>query len=195
MVNSANAFNLDIYEGLIGRISSELGVEPDPHQGQAHDSVDSDTYKSRIDAVHFALDNDDGARTRHYDMADVVLVGVSRSGKTPTSLYWALRIGLRAANYPITEEDIDYHKLPKVLLPHKDKLFGLEISPQRLVAIRNERKANSRYASVDQCRRELKAVRNMYEDNQIPFLDVSEMSIEEIATRILQMTGMKRRIG
>lgn len=195
IIHSANACNLDMYEGLIGRIATELKVAPDPHAGYAHDSVDSDNYKSRIDAVHFALDNDDGARTRHYDLADVILVGVSRSGKTPTSIYLALRFGIFAANYPITEEDLDDNVLPKPLKPHKNKLFGLIIDADRLVAIRTERKANSRYASYKQCQHEIRAIQGIYTSQGIPSLDISEMSIEEIATRILQLKGLKRRIG
>lgn len=194
-INSAHAVNLDMYEGLIGRIADEIGVEPDGHSGHAHDHVDSETYKARIDAVHFALDNDDGARTRHYDMADIILIGVSRSGKTPTSLYLALQFGIRAANYPLTEEDLYDNQLPKPLREHKDKLFGLMIDTDRLVKIRNERRAGSRYASYSQCQQEQRAIQGIYIAQGIPNLDVSEMSVEEIATRILQMTGLERRIG
>ncbi|CAM4100994.1 pyruvate, water dikinase regulatory protein [Psychrobacter arenosus] len=194
-VNSAQACNLDMYEGLIGRIADEIGIEPDGHSGHAHDRVDSETYKSRIDAVHFALDNDDGARTRHYDMADIILVGVSRSGKTPTSLYLALQFGIRAANYPLTEDDLYDNQLPKSLREHKDKLFGLMIDTDRLVRIRHERRANSRYSSYQQVQQEQRAIQGIYITHGIPSIDVSEMSVEEIATRILQMTGLKRRIG
>lgn len=194
-INSAQACNLDMYEGLIGRIADEIGVEPDGHSGHAHDRVDSETYKSRIDAVHFALDNDDGARTRHYDMADIILIGVSRSGKTPTSLYLALQFGIRAANYPLTEEDLYDNQLPQALRGHKDKLFGLMIDTDRLVRIRNERRANSRYSSYQQVQQEQRAIQGIYITHGIQSIDVSEMSVEEIATRILQMTGLKRRIG
>lgn len=194
-INSAQACNLDMYEGLIGRIAEEIGVEPDAHSGHAHDDVDSETYKSRIDAVHFALDNDDGARTRHYDMADIILIGVSRSGKTPTSLYLALQFGIRAANYPLTEDDLYDNQLPKSLRPHRDKLFGLVIDTERLVKIRNERRAGSRYSSYKQCEEEQRAIQAIYMTQGIPNLNVSEMSVEEIATRILQITGLKRRIG
>lgn len=194
-INAAHACNLDIYEGLIGKISEEMNVEPDLHGGHAHSHVDSDTYKARIDAVHFALDNDDGARTRHYDVADIILIGVSRSGKTPTSLYLALQFGIRAANYPLTEDDLFENQLPKALREHKNKLFGLVIDTDRLVKIRNERMAGSRYASYQQCQQELRAIQGIYISQGIPSIDVSEMSIEEIATRILQMTGLKRRIG
>lgn len=195
IINGATAFNLDIYEGFIGRISEELGEKPDSHTGVSHSKVDSDIYKERIEAVHFALDNDDGARTRHYDHADIILVGLSRSGKTPTSLYLALQFGIRAANYPLTEEDLDSHYLPAVLKPYKQKLFGLTIDTDRLVKIREERKAGSRYASLAQCEAEQTAIQAIYHNEKIPNLNVSQMSVEEIATRILQMTGLTRRIG
>ena len=194
-INSAHSCNLDMYEGLIGRVAEETGVEPDGHSGHAHDDVDSETYKERIDAVHFALDNDDGARTRHYHAADIILIGVSRSGKTPTSLYLALQFGIRAANYPLTEEDLNDNNLPKALREHKHKLFGLIIDTDRLVKIRQERRAGSRYSSYQQCQQEQRAIQGIYTSQGIPSLDVSEMSVEEIATRILQMTGLKRRIG
>ena len=194
-INGADAFNLDIYEGLISKIADEIKVQPAPHTGHAHGDVDSENYKSRIDAVHFALDNDDGARTTHYDAADIILIGVSRSGKTPTSLYLALQFGIRAANYPLTEDDLYENSLPKALKPYRDKLFGLVIDADRLVKIRNERRAGSRYASYQQCQQELRAIQGIYISQGIPNIDVSTMSIEEIATRILQMTGLKRRIG
>ena len=194
-INGADAFNLDIYEGLISKIADEIKVQPAPHTGHAHGDVDSENYKSRIDAVHFALDNDDGARTTHYDAADIILIGVSRSGKTPTSLYLALQFGIRAANYPLTEDHLYENSLPKALKPYRDKLFGLVIDTDRLVKIRNERRAGSRYASYQQCQQELRAIQGIYISQGIPNIDVSTMSIEEIATRILQMTGLKRRIG
>lgn len=194
-INAAESCNLDMYEGLIGRVAEETGVEPDGHSGHAHDDVDSETYKERIDAVHFALDNDDGARTRHYNAADIILIGVSRSGKTPTSLYLALQFGIRAANYPLTEDDLYDNQLPKALRDHKDKLFGILIDTDRLVKIRQERRAGSRYSSYQQCQQEQRAIQGIYITHGIPSLDVSEMSVEEIATRILQMTGLKRRIG
>ncbi|MFU8926338.1 pyruvate, water dikinase regulatory protein [Acinetobacter puyangensis] len=195
IINTANAVNLDVFEGLISKIETELDIKATTLVGQTHAVIDSEYYKARIDAVHFALDNDDGARTRHYDQADIILIGVSRSGKTPTSIYLSLQFGIRVANYPLTEEDLDDNRLPAVLRPHKHKLFGLMIDAERLVAIRTERKANSRYASFSQCQMELRAVEGIYISEGIPFLNVSEMSIEEISTRILQMTGLKRRIG
>ncbi len=215
IINTAKAVNLDVFEGLISKLEQELGTPPTTLVGQTHavtDSesykarpttlvgqthavTDSESYKARIDAVHFALDNDDGARTRHYDKADLILVGVSRSGKTPTSIYLSLQFGIRVANYPLTEEDLDDNRLPAVLRAHKNKLFGLMIDAERLVAIRSERKANSRYASFSQCQMELRAIEGIYISEGIKYLNVTEMSIEEISTRILQLTGLKRRIG
>ena len=195
IINTANAINLDVFEGLISKLSEELGTPPTTLVGQTHAVTDSESYKARIDAVHFALDNDDGARTRHYDKADLILIGVSRSGKTPTSIYLSLQFGIRVANYPLTEEDLDDNRLPAVLRAHKQKLFGLMIDAERLVAIRSERKANSRYASFSQCQMELRAIEGIYISEGIKYLIVSEMSIEEISTRVLQMTGLKRRIG
>ena len=195
IINTANAINLDVFEGLISKLSEELGTPPTTLVGQTHAVTDSESYKARIDAVHFALDNYDGARTRHYDKADLILIGVSRSGKTPTSIYLSLQFGIRVANYPLTEEDLDDNRLPAVLRAHKQKLFGLMIDAERLVAIRSERKANSRYASFSQCQMELRAIEGIYISEGIKYLNVSEMSIEEISTRVLQMTGLKRRIG
>ena len=195
IINTANAINLDVFEGLISKLSEQLGTPPTTLVGQTHAVTDSESYKARIDAVHFALDNDDGARTRHYDKADLILIGVSRSGKTPTSIYLSLQFGIRVANYPLTEEDLDDNRLPAVLRAHKQKLFGLMIDAERLVAIRSERKANSRYASFSQCQMELRAIEGIYISEGIKYLNVSEMSIEEISTRVLQMTGLKRRIG
>ena len=195
IINTANAVNLDVFEGLISKLADELGTIPTTLVGQTHAVTDSESYKARIDAVHFALDNDDGARTRHYDKADLILIGVSRSGKTPTSIYLSLQFGIRVANYPLTEEDLDDNRLPAVLRPHKNKLFGLMIDAERLVAIRSERKTNSRYASFSQCQMELRAIEGIYISEGIKYLNVSEMSIEEISTRVLQMTGLKRRIG
>lgn len=195
IINTAKAVNLDVFEGLISKLEQVLGTSPTTLVGQTHAVTDTESYKARIDAVHFALDNDDGARTRHYDKADLILIGVSRSGKTPTSIYLSLQFGVRVANYPLTEEDLDDNRLPSILKQHKHKLFGLMIDAERLVAIRSERKANSRYASFNQCQMELRAIEGIYISEGVPFLNVTEMSIEEISTRILQTTGLKRRIS
>lgn len=191
----ANAFFVDIFGTFLKPLEHELSTHSSYSVGKSHAISDRQAYKTRIDAVHFALDNDDGARTRHYDQADIVLVGVSRSGKTPTSLYLALQYGLRAANYPLTEEDLDSEVLPKVLKPYKGKIFGLLIDADRLVAIRNERMPGTRYASQHQCDIEVRAAETIYKREGLPHLNVTELSIEEIASRILQMTGHKKKVS
>ena len=150
---------------------------------------------ARIDAVNFALDNDDGARTRYYDKADVILVGVSRSGKTPTCLYMAMQFGIKAANYPLTEEDLGNLALPDSLKPYKKKLFGLTIDPERLAAIRNERRANSRYASINQCYYEVEEVEDLFRQEQIPYLSTTDLSVEEISTRIMLECELERKLA
>ena len=194
ILHSCKGMVLDLFGAFLNPLEEELGVRSNHKINQSHAIRDADSYRIRINAVHFALDNDDGARTRHYDQADVILIGVSRSGKTPTSLYLALQFGLFTANYPLTEDDFDDLRLPKPLQEHRNKLFGLTINADRLSAIRSERKAGSKYASLRQCDMELRALEAMYNKHNIPYLDATELSIEEISTRVLAMKGLKRRL-
>ena len=154
VIARADGFMMDVFETFVGKLQTELATQAVNAIGKSHSIIDNKSYNIRIDAVHFALDNDDGARTRHYDKADLILVGVSRSGKTPTSLYMALQFGIFVGNYPLTEDDFDDLRLPSSLREHKHKIFGLTIDPVRLSAIRNERRANSSYASLSQCQKE-----------------------------------------
>jgi regulator of PEP synthase PpsR (kinase-PPPase family) len=146
-----------------------------------------------MEATNFALNNDDGARTNDYARADVILLGVSRSGKTPTCLYLALSYGVFAANYPLSEDEFETGRLPKVLEPYRHKLFGLSISPERLQQIRRERRPEGRYASAEQVRYELRGAEALYSRYQISWVDTTQFSIEEIASRILSTTGIERR--
>lgn len=193
-IGQANAFMLDVFDTFVGRLEAELCSHSVNAVGKSHSIVNNESYNIRIDAVHFALENDDGGRTRLYDKADIILTGVSRSGKTPTSLYLALQFGVFAANYPLTEDDFDDLRLPAALREHKKKLFGLTIEPERLSAIRHERKANSRYASIQQCEMEVRAVQALFNKEGIPYINATHLSIEEISTRILAMAGIKRRL-
>ncbi len=194
IVAKCNGFMVDIFATFLQPLEQELQTSSSYTVGQSHAIVDESSYKIRIEAVHYALDNDDGARTRNYPDADIILTGVSRSGKTPTCLYLALQFGLKAANYPLTEDDLDDLKLPKVLKENKHKIFGLTIDPNRLTAIRSERKANTKYASARQCEMEIRAVQAIFNKENIPYLDASALSIEEISTRILAETGIERRL-
>lgn len=186
---------LDIFSSFLKPLEKALGTSSSYSVGKSHSIVNNQNYDLRIDSVHFALDNDDGARTRHYDMADVILVGVSRSGKTPTCLYLALQFGVKAANYPLTEDDLDDLDLPKVLKDHRAKLFGLSIEPERLANIRTERKPNSKYASIQQCESEVRGAEAIFNRYGIPFINSTHASIEEISTMIIEVAGLKRRLA
>jgi len=154
---------------------------------------DTHTYGNRIDSINFVLNNDDGLNTKNYKTADIILTGVSRSGKTPTCLFLAIQYGIYAANYPLIDDDLNTINLPDILRKYKNKLFGLTINPVRLQSIRDERRSNSSYASIDQCRKEVNLAEDMFVQNQVPFIDTSHASIEEIAGRILNKIKLKRR--
>jgi hypothetical protein len=188
----AQAEIVDVLATFTSPLERFLQSQSSVRMGKDPKKIEHESYKSRIDAVHFALENDDGARLTQYDQADVILLGVSRSGKTPSCLYMAMQFGIYAANYPITEEDMEHNRLPKSLQAHRNKLFGLTIDPRRLSAIRHERKANSRYASLQQCEFEVGTVEQLYRRFKIPYIDATQHSIEEIATKILDQTGMRR---
>jgi [pyruvate, water dikinase]-phosphate phosphotransferase / [pyruvate, water dikinase] kinase len=190
----ANALFLDFFEAFLGPMEAELGMPSAHASGRAHGMADATAYTARINATNFALANDDGAGNRDYAAADVVLVGVSRSGKTPTCLYLALQYGVLAANYPLTDEELEHTELPAALRPFRGKLFGLTIDPERLQQIRQERRPNSRYASAQQVQYELRAARAMFTRAGLPFLDTTECSIEEIASRILNRQRIERRV-
>jgi len=183
---------IDIFAAFLGPLEKELGVRSSYNVGRTRITKNT-RYDERIDAINYALDNDDGARTKLYDQADVILIGVSRSGKTPTCLYLAMQYGIKAANYPITEEDIEDQKLPASLKKHREKIFGLTIEPDRLATIRHERRANSRYSSMKQCNYEVEEVELMYRRERIPFMNTTHYSVEEIATRIMVQAKIERR--
>lgn len=194
VVQDSGALVLDFFHTFIGPLEDELQISSGFRVGKTHSLNNSDAYDSRIDAVNFALNNDDGITLRHYDEADVILVGVSRCGKTPTSLYMAMQFGIKTANYPFTEDDMDNLALPPELKKYKHKLFGLTINPHRLHEIRTERRANSRYASLKQCQFEVREVESMYRRLKIEHINTTSRSIEELATKILAATGIKRTV-
>lgn len=193
VVKASDALYLDFFEAFVGPLEEELAMRSSHRAGRAHSMVDSNSYVARINATNYALANDDGSN-RDYRLADVVLVGVSRSGKTPTCLYLALQYGVFAANYPLTEDDLESNRLPAALGPYRDKLYGLTISAERLQQIRQERRPDSRYASAQQVQFELRLAEAIFERYGIPSLNTTECSIEEISSRILERTGIERRV-
>lgn len=173
----------DVFEAFSEPLASFLGVSPAATAGQTHGM--SHSYDTRMDAVNFALAVDDGLNTQRLGEADLILVGVSRAGKTPVSLYLALQYGKKAANYPLTPDDLNAPTLPEVLLAHKTKLRGLTLSPERLAQIRNERLPGSRYASLENCRSEIQAAEKMLNASGVPLIDSTRKSVEEIAALIV----------
>ncbi len=194
VVREAEGLHLDIFDVFLEPLETELQQKSTHMAGRAHGMSDIESYMKRIEATNFALANDDGGMSRNYERADVILVGVSRSGKTPTCLYLALQYGVYAANYPLTDEEFDRGELPDVLLDYKKKLFGLTIAPTRLRQIRKERRPVGRYSSVQQVGYEVREAEKIFKRHGIPHVDTTEFSIEEIASRILDGTGVERRV-
>ena len=187
----SDALILDLFEIFIAPLEAELGTASSHAVGRSHGVGSS--YTARMDAVNYALSHDDGGITRNLHRADIILIGVSRCGKTPTSLYLALQFGIYAANYPLVAEDFASNELPPALKPLRSKLYGLSIQPQRLQQIRAERSPNSRYAALENCQFEVQQAESLMRQTNIFYLDVTSMSVEEIATTILHQTGLKRQ--
>jgi [pyruvate, water dikinase]-phosphate phosphotransferase / [pyruvate, water dikinase] kinase len=177
---------LDMFGTFVRPLEIELGMKSSHRIGRFSDVSKSKEYHDRIEAINFSMTHDDGQSNRDLEHADVILVGVSRSGKTPTSIYLAMQYGLKAANYPLIPEDFERQQLPNALVPHRKKIFGLSIHPERLAEIRNERRPNSRYASLENCRMEVGEAEAMMRRAGIRWLSTTTKSIEEIATTILQ---------
>ena len=194
IVKESAGLHLDMFDAFLDLLADEFGEAPGYHSGRAHGVSDIDAYMKRIEATNFALANDDGGISRNYDVADVILIGVSRSGKTPTCLYLALQYGVYAANYPLTDDELESGTLPDFLLQQKHKLFGLTIAPDRLRDIRKERRPLGNYSSAQQVRFELREADKIFRRYGIPNVNTTSFSIEEISSRILDSTGVERRV-
>lgn len=192
-LRDSGALMLDVFAPFVAPMERELGSLRQSRVGQAHSIVDFDSYHRRINAMNFALAHDDGIAV-NYDEADVVLVAVSRAGKTPTCVYLAMHYGVKAANYPLTDEDLETDRLPPRLRPYRRKLFGLTIDPERLSQIRQERRPNSRYAQLETCRREVHAAEAMFKVERIESLSTTYTSIEEIASKVMTTLGLNREM-
>jgi regulator of PEP synthase PpsR (kinase-PPPase family) len=186
IVSQANCVMMDMFQTFIVPLEQALGVKSTHAIGRFHNNADTESYKNRIEAINFSLAHDDGQSNQNLADADVILVGVSRSGKTPTSLYLAMQYGLKSANYPLIPDDFERNQMPSDLMPFRKKLFGLTIDPMRLSEIRNERRPGSNYAKIENCRYEVSSAEAMMRKQGIPWLSTTNKSIEEIATTILQ---------
>ena len=183
---------MDMFGTFVNPLEQELGIKSNHRVGRFSDPSKSKEYHDRIEAINFSLAHDDGQLNRDLELSDVILVGVSRSGKTPTSLYLAMQHGLKTSNYPLIPDDFERRQLPSSLVPHKKKIFGLTIHPDRLSEIRNERRPDSKYASLANCRHEVSEAEAMMRRAGIRWLSTTNKSIEEIATTILQEINPER---
>ena len=190
----ADGLYLDIFNTFISPIEEEIGCDAKLGLGRVHGIGEDDYYSDRIDAVNYSLKTDDGIGAKEYEQADVILIGASRTGKTPTSLYLAMHYGLKAANYPIVDEELDSHHLPQALKGFKSKIFGLLVTAEGLQNIRTKRRPDSTYSSLPQCQYEVRQTETMFQQQNIPFFDVSSMSIEEVASNIMDMLKISPRI-
>lgn len=186
IVSKAQGLVLDMFQTFVAPLEQALGIKSTHAMNRLHHNADTAAYKNRIEAINYSLAHDDGQSNQNLADANVILVGVSRVGKTPTSLYLAMQYGLKAANYPLIPEDFERGQLPKDLLPHRQKIFGLMIDPDRLSEIRNERRPGSNYAKLENCRYEINEATAMMRRESIPWVSTTSKSIEEIATTILQ---------
>jgi [pyruvate, water dikinase]-phosphate phosphotransferase / [pyruvate, water dikinase] kinase len=193
-IHGDNALFLDLFEIFIIPLEKELGQKSSHTVGKSHSAGNVKDYNARIEAVNYTLSHDDGQTDKNLDDADIILVGVSRSGKTPTCLYLALQFGIKAANYPLIPEDLDNMKLPPALAKMKHKIYGLTITPERLAQIRSERRPDSTYASLANCRRELSAAEALMRQAGIRFIESTTKSIEELATTIMHESQLARRV-
>ena len=192
-LSASNGLLFDLFGAFLDTVAKELNVQPNRYVGYGHGVVDANRYTSRIRAVHYSMDCDDGLNTEDYNHADLIVTGVSRIGKTPVCLYLAMHFGLFCANYPLILHDLSSEQLPQTLRQHRGRIFGLTIDYDRLHAIRHERRPNSQYSDLQQCREEVQRSENLFREHNVPFINTTEASIEEIATSILQRTGIRRQ--
>ncbi|HBR98576.1 MAG TPA: phosphoenolpyruvate synthase regulatory protein [Gammaproteobacteria bacterium] len=193
-IMACQAVFYDFFGTFIEPLEKELSMESSHTVGSSHGVRDPIKYTSRISAVHYSLMTDDGLETDHYNRADIIVIGVSRCGKTPTCLYLSLHYGVYAANYPLTTQELDSKRLPPVLIRHRAKLFGLTIDPFRLLQIRQERYQGDSYSSSSLCQREVAQAESIYRVARIPYINTTRMSIEEIGAKLMQRSGLTRSL-
>ena len=191
IIKSSEAVVLDLFTTFLDTLENALGMPRQATVGRAHGMMNHGRYEERIDATNYALTHDDGVSLT-YQGADVILIGVSRSGKTPTCLYMALHFGVKAANYPLTQNDLEQQVLPGFLRPLKSKIAGLTIDADRLAQIRENRRPGSNYASIKQCHWEVEAAESLLRATGVPVFHTTDSSIEEIASRVLHKLGLQR---
>ena len=182
---------IDFFDLHMQRVESILGTKGIRVAARLHGMGDVKRYNTRMAAVEYAIEHDDGQSMRALDKADVILIAPSRCGKTPTTMYLALQHGIFVANYPLVDEDFETAELPRPVRGLRDRCFGMLTTPARLSQVRHERRPNSRYASLEQCTYELRQAEAMYRNHRLPVINSSTKSVEEMSTVILQTLNHK----
>ena len=184
---------ISVLDPFIAAFGSYLGVESRGLPGRQH-AMDSE-YFDRIDAMNFVMHHDDGQAVGNLKEAQVILVGVSRTSKTPTCVYLANR-GIKAANVPI----VPNAPLPEALTNAKHALVvGLTEDPVRLVQVRRNRlrmsqdEPDTEYTSLESVKAEVAAARRLFNKHGWPVIDVTRRSIEETAAAVLQLLAQRDR--
>lgn len=183
---------IDILKPFMQQLELMMAEKSSRAVGRAHNASNVDVYKKRIEAIDFTLATDDGLQINNYDHADIILLGISRSGKTPTALYLTLNFGLKVANFPFTADDLPRFTLNPAHERNRFKLIGLMISPARLQSIRRERRPESKYADHLQIMLELDALNELFFREKIPFIDTTTRSVEEIAASIMSIVSIRK---
>ena len=191
-IAASGSLHLDLFEPFIHQLEVALGRQAATRVGAAHSIRNLPRYQARIDAVEFSLATDDGSNVGRYDRAEVVMVGVSRVGKSPTCLYLAMQYGVRASNYPLADDDFERPGLPEKLNEYRSRLFGLTIDPSRLHELRQRRRPGTGYASAERCEYEVAQAERLFRRHAVPFLDVTNVSVEELASLVLQRANLAR---
>jgi len=194
IISDGDVVFFDLFDTFIDPLEKALDIESSHSVGKSHGVLDFSQYSARMSAVNFAMNTDDGMETDHYARSDVVVIGASRSGKTPTCLYLSLQFGIFAANYPLTAPDLENTGLPAALAPYKDKLFGLTIDPYRLQQIREARFSGDTYASAQTCQFEVAQTEAIYRAAGVPYVNTTKKSVEEIGAYILHKASLRRKI-
>ena len=185
-ISSSDACVISLFNAFIGPLEKSLQIDSSHTIGVPHEEYGDEGYKKHMDAIDFTLKSDDGIRTNQFRLADIILLGVSRSAKTPTCLYLAMNFSIKAANYPLTDDDLENEELPGCLLPYIDKIIGLTIRPNQLSAIRQQRRPKTDYASLKKCQKEIKQAECIMKNHGLFVLDSTAMSIEEIAVNLVK---------
>lgn len=186
VLNTTRCPMIDFFELHISRVESIFGTPAARVAAQLHGVGDVKRYNARMAAIEYSIEHDDGQSVRAMDKADLVLIAPSRCGKTPTTMYLALQHGLFVANYPLVEEDLQSNDLPAPVKHLRERCIGLIATPARLCEVRQQRRPNSRYASLEKCTDELRQAKAMYAINGIPVIDSTTKSVEEMSTLIIQ---------